>query len=338
MLSYINGLHPEKYGELHKIIEQIVGKAIPLWDAMFAALLDEKVPRIVVKNTLYDTDGDDYRSDYSELPVVHPEPPNFEESEWLKHQLLNEGKVPVNLRNTFGKLQIIVKVRVLKFDSECGIGVEKQYRNPRMGKLILFYPQLANIHLTPEEPNYPGGSWHVEGTLNESICATALYYYESDNISESLLAFRTQLSEYGQVELPYPQSESRAVDEVYGFGDEMPYQQELGTVVTKQGRLLAFPNVYQRRVEPFHLADPTKPGYRKILALFLIDPYRPIISTANIPCQQKSWWAERVRGIGPLGNLPLELNQKIIGMVPDPIPLEEADEQREELMEERNQS
>ena len=194
---------------------------------------------------------------------------------------------------------------------------------------------MANIHLTPEKPDYAGGTWHVEGTLNESICATALYYYESNNISESLLAFRTQIDGEAAMEMPYIQYEWRAMEEVYGFENEGPCVQELGTVVTKQGRLLAFPNVYQHRVEPFHLADPTKAGHRKILALFLIDPYRPIISTANIPCQQKSWWAERVRGIGPLGNLPQELNQKIIEMVPDPIPLEKAKEQRERLMEER---
>ena len=176
----------------------------------------------------------------------------------------------------------------------------------------------------------------MEGTLNESICATALYYYDSDNISESLLAFRTQLDSYATMEIPYPQFEWRAMEEVYGFeNEESECIQELGTVVTKQGRLLIFPNVYQHRVEPFHLADPTKAGHRKILALFLIDPYRPIISTANIPCQQKSWWAERVRGIGPLGSLPQELNQKIIEMVPDPIPLEKAKAQRELLMEER---
>ncbi len=28
--------------------------------------------------------------------------------------------------------------------------------------------KLATIHLTPERPEYPGGSWHVEGMLNEA--------------------------------------------------------------------------------------------------------------------------------------------------------------------------
>ena len=89
---------------------------------MFGALMDEKVPRIVTENTCYGgiPEGEDafYRSDYSELPVVHPEPPNFEESEWLRHQKIYEHKTPVDLRNTFGKLQIVVKVRVRSLDSE----------------------------------------------------------------------------------------------------------------------------------------------------------------------------------------------------------------------------
>ena len=29
--------------------------------------------------------------------------------------------------------------------------------------------KLASIHLTPEKPEYEGGSWHVEGQLNENM-------------------------------------------------------------------------------------------------------------------------------------------------------------------------
>lgn len=50
--------------------------------------------------------------------------------------------------------------------------------------------KLANIHLTPEKPNYRGGSWHVEGMQNEWICATAIYYYDCDNVTDSYLGFR----------------------------------------------------------------------------------------------------------------------------------------------------
>ena len=51
--------------------------------------------------------------------------------------------------------------------------------------------KLANIELTPENPSYAGGSWHVEGGINEDIIATVLYYYDVENITESRLSFRT---------------------------------------------------------------------------------------------------------------------------------------------------
>ena len=56
------------------------------------------------------------------------------------------------------------------------------------------YFRLANIELSPESPEYEGGTWHVEGQLNEHICATALYYYDNENIMPSQLAFRQQSS------------------------------------------------------------------------------------------------------------------------------------------------
>lgn len=52
----------------------------------------------------------------------------------------------------------------------------------------------------------------------------------------------------------------------------------------------------QHRVSSFRLADPTKPGHRRFIALWLVDPHRRIISTANVPPQQRSWWAEAVLG------------------------------------------
>lgn len=40
----------------------------------------------------------------------------------------------------------------------------------------------------------------------------------------------------------------------------------------------------------FKLQDPTKPGHRRFIALWLVDPHRRILSTANVPPQQKDWW------------------------------------------------
>lgn len=77
------------------------------------------------------------------------------------------------------------------------------------------------------------------------------------------------------------------------------------------------------------LQDPTRPGHRRFLALWLVDPHTRIVSTANVPPQQRAWWEEtqdeakaRPR-IGPR-NLPIGLMTQ-----------EEACGHRLELMRER---
>jgi hypothetical protein len=115
--------------------------------------------------------------------------------------------------------------------------------------------------------------------------------------------------------------------------------QVLGSVDTRQGRFLTFPNSLQHQVSPFALADRTKPGHRKILAFFLVDPHFSIISSANVPPQQEDWWKERQEVVGKLlsERLPAELQNMVNeGLEATPITLEEAKQYRKELMEERS--
>lgn len=115
-----------------------------------------------------------------------------------------------------------------------------------------------------------------------------------------------------------------------------PSIQEFGSLSTKEGRLLAFPNVLQHRVSPFELTDPSKPGHRKILALFLVDPKIQVISTANVPPQQKSWWEEYVISKAkPITNMPPEIYQQTLAHVDFPYTLKEATAIMEEVIEER---
>ena len=41
------------------------------------------------------------------------------------------------------------------------INLKEEYANSGLQIIV----KLANIHLTPENPSYEGGSWHVEGQL-----------------------------------------------------------------------------------------------------------------------------------------------------------------------------
>jgi hypothetical protein len=106
--------------------------------------------------------------------------------------------------------------------------------------------------------------------------------------------------------------------------------------LTRQDRLIAFPNVLQHCVQPFALEDPTKPGHRKILAMFLVDPHIRILSTANVPPQRRDWWAEKVRELEHFEALPREIFDRIIEDVNEfPISWDEAQNIRESLMDER---
>lgn len=70
------------------------------------------------------------------------------------------------------------------------------------------------------------------------------------------------------------------------------------------------------------MIDETKPGHRRFIALWLVDPNRRIISTANVPPQQQDWLLD-----SDISNTP-ETRRVLMGA-------EEAKEHRLELMQER---
>ena len=117
-----------------------------------------------------------------------------------------------------------------------------------------------------------------------------------------------------------------------------PCVQDLGDVITKTHRCVAFPNLYQHQVQPFRLEDLTKPGYRKILVFFLVDPTQKIFSTTDVAPQQREWITEAMRGAGQnsaFAKLPLEILTMISNVNDGAMTRLEAEKYREKLMSER---
>lgn len=338
--GYVNNLHPEKHRGLYRILEDVLSATIPAWQECLGGFRDRR--RIKLKQT-----GDH----------------DWKYPEGLKYRI--PGK-PDGPRAWFDPTTRTVDGQDFFDDSDNGEWVDDsdfeawneenrvlKYREPRayqrqakMTKPVNFrkrYPKglqvifkLATIHLTPEKPEYEGGSWHVEGGQNESICASAIYYYHQDNITDSSLAFRQSLDTDEILMVPN-QSEYASVEAYLGVQQDGPAVQDLGQVLTREGRLLAFPNCVQHQVQPFSLEDQTKAGYRKILAMFLIDPARRVLSTSNVPPQRKDWWAEELHKGGVLREFPAELAQHTVDLVDEfPISFEKAVEMRETLMDERS--
>ncbi|RFU73590.1 wd40 repeat 2 [Trichoderma arundinaceum] len=214
--------------------------------------------------------------------------------------------------------------------------------------LSLDLPDYQSIYVDNDPTEFEGGSWHTEGMLNERICATALFYYDSENVTDCHLDFRTPADrEKLVVNLNYEQSQHFPIERTFAIPNtDRDTLQYVGGVLTTNSpstqdtgtRAVFFPNLLQHRVSPFRLKDPTKPGHRKILALFLVDPAIPILSTANVPPQQRHWWS-RETGIEEAlaQRLPSELMESILDDTAGlPIGIDEAKTIRLNLMEERS--
>ncbi|KAG8989516.1 hypothetical protein FRB90_002204, partial [Tulasnella sp. 427] len=142
-------------------------------------------------------------------------------------------------------------------------------------------------------------------------------------------------------EAPYQQSDSRAIELIWGMRRDQDSNQVVGAVKTSVNGCIAFPNIYQHQVSSFELVDRSRPGHRKILALFLVDPENRIRSTTEIPPQQDHWIRPEVHGILSQNEvrtkvaLPAEMIDMMVDKMDNLMTLEEAKAYRERLMDER---
>ncbi|KAJ1878802.1 hypothetical protein LPJ57_003203 [Coemansia sp. RSA 486] len=311
--SYINNLHPVKHAEFYPTIAAIFGKFVPLLENVVTDLIYPRKPRVIPDCSNW-------------LVEQFPEPTNYRDPDYDEKYREWEDS------------QLFIEPVPEPFETPERPPVAFSLKGRRLQAIV----KMANIVLTPENPVYAGGSWHVEALSNERIIATGIYYYDVENITESSLAFREMVDE----EIDYEQSDQRGLDLAYGIFTEnntegerddsrIPISQEIGGVTSEKGRCIVFPNTYQHRVSGFELADKTKPGHRKILAFFFIDPINPIVSTEIVPPQQQDWWRESVEQVQRIHDLPLIVRDGVFNCVDFPIPLEDAKKTRLELMQER---
>ncbi len=263
-LSYINNIHPRRKKTYH-VIEQIIGCVLPLFEMMLA----------------FDHDID------------HDNSANYERCIYCY------GKGQVNGELCECRIECASCMQPIPCENKCNKwNPPKELKVPEFRgfkksackqlKKVKIIVKIAVIRLTPEDPIYTGGSWHIEGIPEEKIIGSAIYYYSQENISASELTFREHLPEDAPID--YEQHEHTHVSEKYGIEREWVANQYLGSVPTIQDRVLVFPNVYQHQVQSFRLVDAKRPGYRKILALFLVDPgAKDVPDTSTFDIQRHDW-------------------------------------------------
>ncbi|MFF2403559.1 DUF4246 domain-containing protein [Streptomyces goshikiensis] len=286
--SYVNNVHPEVHRELASVLPELFARLRPLFENVLTDLRHPRPLRIEADPYGW-YDSEPQRPEKS----AHGDDEAYAEALSAWELALDdwwENRSPV-----------IPDAPDFTPPERPGASDRVDLRGRRLQVIV----KLATIHLTPDKPEYAGGSWHVEGMMNERIVSTGIYYWDSENITESRLSFRAALDDPS-----YEQNDDNGLREVYGLEDEDALNQTLGSASTPAGRCLAFPNVLQHRVGSFRLTDTTRPGHRKILAFFLVDPSESIVSTSDVPPQQP--WSDT-----------------------STMTLEQAKEHREQLMRER---
>ena len=257
--SYINNLHPVKFARLYGVLESIFQRFVPLFEGVLthlsapapASLLsisgcywygDGEPPKpaafgVYIEDE-YDSELDyDLESEWSDY--------------WYEHRVPSLPSLPEVHRPLRPPPSAVA--------ADAGSPVVSL-----RGRTVQVIVKMAAIHLTPENPVYEGGTWHVEGTDNESIVATGIYYFDQHNVTPSRLAFRVPVDEP-----EYEPSDHGGAWVAYGLGSDVALSQHWGAVATVDDRCLVFPNVFQHQVERFELEDKQQPGFRKILVFSL---------------------------------------------------------------------
>ena len=141
---YINNVHPQKYAALESVIPKLLERAIPLWERVLSDTRRPLLPfrtKSKVEGSLPDCLFGD--ADPPWVQESEAEEYNADRDAWLSKQDL---ELPEAREKYTGDLDVMKTPTVsLK------------------GSTIQCIIKFANIVLTPEMPEYPGGKWHVEG-------------------------------------------------------------------------------------------------------------------------------------------------------------------------------
>jgi hypothetical protein len=142
IVSYINNAHPVQHKALYEVVEKVISRTLPLWEKTLSKLPNPRIDYCEVE--------------YAEHPDPEPEPlsdeEDFDEEEfWDRHQQWRETE-PI----------ILPEPGDFVIPKEAGkLNIRQHFPDTNLQVIV----KLANIELTPEKPNYDGGSWHIEGQL-----------------------------------------------------------------------------------------------------------------------------------------------------------------------------
>jgi hypothetical protein len=222
---------------------------------------------------------------------VEPECEEEVRYQWLPSEFeISNGKVKIvsyinNLdHDKYPKMNLLEKC------FECFLpSLSKVLKMSLQNSKLQVITKIGQIILTPDNPKYPGGSWHIEGMPHEHIAASCIHYLDVEGITESFLDYRKPVL-INEENINYPQSDGNYTTHHYGIEQDSHHEgimnRYLGAIKCNEGASVVFPNTLQHKVKPFELAKDAKVSRRTIIVFFVIDPKKRIISTEQVTPQQ----------------------------------------------------
>ncbi|KAH8691133.1 hypothetical protein BGW36DRAFT_438627 [Talaromyces proteolyticus] len=310
--SYINSIHPQRNQKLYPMIEKALDKIILMWDMALTPL----------KTVLHSRSRIDLQEvQYKDISPGKTEPrPKIRDDEtrtkyeerirdWRKRNFVAVQPEP----GVFAPIAIppqiledLPKEEKSKHRIEDKMDLKEEYGHRGLQVIV----KLTEYSMTPEEPRFET-EWHVEGQINEHICASAVYCLEDENTDVHDLEFRQIADTLPLADLEFDRGDSVWLEQIFGLHNNEPAVQHVGNMCFSEGRAIAWPNALQHRGIAT-LKDRSKTGYVHILQFMLVDPNIRIISTANVPPQRLDWKKEAEETSVDVRKLPLEDKLKIL--------------------------
>jgi hypothetical protein len=182
--SYINNLHPNGHLELYAAIEQVVSKAVPMWeDAVRSTLYRFEHSRLTVVGDGFDHDAVDrveearqekrtkklegetfgvgWGDHGDDLWTTTTSDDNDDENDEEDEEEDEEDR---DREECYKSKYIMVPEPepYMRRQRRADDADAKTLEGTFSGNSLQVIVKLANIHLTPEKPEYGRGAWHIE--------------------------------------------------------------------------------------------------------------------------------------------------------------------------------
>ena len=143
---YINNVHPTLHEGLYSVIPEILQLALPMFERVLSDLLRPLLPMRITTSGSHRAGNEDTVDCIWGRGVPFRDGQEYEVNSGTWHAAY-KPRIPDAKKKYNGDLKVMDNQVSLK------------------GRALQVIVRLANILLTPDKPEYPGGRWHVEGSL-----------------------------------------------------------------------------------------------------------------------------------------------------------------------------